>query len=149
MGLPRLAARYQKLADRITRHAHTETPQWWAEQLAEAGFAIERWQYYFSPAATRALEWGHLQGVPAAIMRALTGHWILAPWKSSLQRTERWLRPFYEEPFDAEGAYLLIVARKEANSPLPPQLPPARPFTLAELQPPTPDAPPMPTPSLP
>ena len=134
LGLDGAAASYQRLFNRISRHAYTDSPEVWAARLAEAGFGIERWQYYFSKEALRALEWGHVQGVPAAIMHALTGHWIVAPWESSLRRTERWLRPFYNEEFPEDGTYLLIVARKQANSAIPAQLPAARPFTIEELE---------------
>ena len=135
MGADGLAAWYSKMADFVTRHEHTDSPDVWAERLAQAGFEVERWQYYFSKEATQALEWGHVQGLPSAIIHAITGHWIIAPWRSSLHRTEKWLRPFYEEPFDPdEGAYLLIVARKKANHPIDVPLPPARPFSLEELE---------------
>ncbi len=134
LGLSGLADSYRQFFNRISRHAHTDSAEVWAERLAKAGFGIERWQYYFSKEALRALEWGHLQGVPSAIMHALTGHWIVAPWQSSLRRTERWLRPFYSESFPADGTYLLIVARKQANGPIPVQLPPAQPFTIEELE---------------
>lgn len=134
LGLPGAATWYRNFFNRISRHAHTDSAEVWAERLAQAGFGIERWQYYFSKRALRALEWGHVQGVPSAILHALTGHWLLAPWESSLNRTEKWLRPFYDEPFGNEGAYLLIVARKQANGPISAQLPAARPFTVETLE---------------
>jgi SAM-dependent methyltransferase len=134
VNLPGLAERYRRGFNAISRHVHTDPPEVWAARLAQAGLVVERWQYYFSPAALHALEIGHAQGLPAAIMHALTGHWILAPWESSLALTERWLRPFYEEEAPDQGAYLLFVARKVADGPLEAALPPARPFTVAELE---------------
>ena len=139
VGLGGLAPRYRDFFNQISRHAHTEPPDWWAERLAQAGFQVERWQYYFSRDALRALEWGHVQGLPSAVLHALTGHWIIAPWRDSLQRTEQWVRPFYEEPFNPnEGAYLLIIARKVSDEPIAApqggQLPAPRPFTLELLQ---------------
>ncbi|MCC6607721.1 MAG: glycosyltransferase family 39 protein [Anaerolineae bacterium] len=134
LGLDGLAESYQRFFNQISRHAHTDSVEVWAERLAQAGFGIERWQYYFSKEALHALEWGHVQGLPSAIMHALTGHWIVAPWRSSLRRVEQWLRPFYNEPFPEDGTYLLIVARKRANGPIPVQVPPARPFTIEELE---------------
>lgn len=133
LGSDGLAEWYRQKFNGISRHAHTDPPEVWAARLAQAGFEIERWQYYFSKEALRALEIGHAQGIPAAIMHALTGHWIVAPWESSLKWTDRWLRPYYDEPFGETGAYLLIVARKKANGPIEAALPAARPFTLAEL----------------
>lgn len=134
LNLPGLADRYRQGFNRISRHVHTDPPEVWAARLAAAGLAVERWQYYFSPQALHALEIGHAQGLPAAVMHALTGHWILAPWESSLAATERWLRPFYEEEAGEQGAYLLIVARKVSDQPIKATLPPARPFTVAELE---------------
>lgn len=134
LGANGLAERYLALVTRITRHVHVNPPEIWASRFAEAGLEVERWQYYFSPAAVRALEIGHIQGVPAAIMRALTGHWIIAPWQDSLARIDKWLRPFYEEETAvSEGGYIFMVARKAANQPIDAPLPPLRPFTIAEL----------------
>ena len=134
MGADGLAERYRNFFNAIARHAHTDGPDVWCKRLANAGFEIERWQYYFSKEALHALEIGHVQGVPSAMIRALTGHWIVAPWRSSLRRTERWLRPFYEEPFNPnEGACLLIVARKISNEPIEAVLPEAEPFSVAEM----------------
>ncbi|KAA3664363.1 MAG: methyltransferase domain-containing protein [Chloroflexi bacterium] len=134
LGANGLANRYRNFFNTISRHAHTDTPEVWADRLAKAGFEIERWQYYFSKDALRALEFGHAQGVPSALMHAITGHWIVAPWKSSLQRTERWLRPFYEEAFNPEeGAYLLIIARKRANGPIDAPLPEPQPFSVEAM----------------
>ena len=132
-GARYLGDSYRRFFNRISRHAHTESPEWWAERLAWAGFRISRWQYYFSESALHALELGHVQGLPAAIMHFLTGHWIVAPWEQSLRPTERWLRPYFEEPFPDEGAYLFIVAEKAAEGRIHASLPPPRPFTLEEL----------------
>lgn len=135
LGAAGLADQYRAFFNFISRHEHTDPPQTWAARLALAGFEIERWQYYFSKEALRALEIGHVQGLPAAVMHALTGHWIIAPWRSSLRRTERWLRPLYEEETArSEGAYLLFVARKQASHPIDAPLPRQRPFALAELR---------------
>jgi SAM-dependent methyltransferase len=129
-----LAGRYRAFFNAISRHAHTDSPETWAGRLAEAGFAVERWQYYFSRGALRALEWGHVQGVPSAVLHALTGHWIVAPWAGSLGPTERWVRPFYEEEASLDaGAYLLLIARKRANGPIPVHLPPPRPLPVGEM----------------
>ena len=134
MGLGGLADSYRNFFNGISRHAHTDGPQVWAERLAQAGFAIVRWQQYFSQDALRALEVGHAQGVPSAVLHALTGHWIMAPYERSLQMTEQWLRPLYEEPFPEQGAYIFFVAQKVKNGPIPVHLPEERRFTLDELQ---------------
>lgn len=124
---------YSRFFNFISRHAHTDPPEKWAERLAQAGFAITRWQYYFSPGALQALEWGHYQGMPSAVLQALTGQWIVAPWNDNLRFTEQWVRPFYEEEPPPAGAYILIIAEKRANDPIEASLPTAQPFTAAEL----------------
>ena len=131
-----LAECYRRLFNTISRHAHTDSPQTWAERLAAAGFAVERWQYYFSRGALRALEIGHVQGLPSAALHAMTGHWIVAPWESSLGPTERWVRPFYEEEAAPDGgAYLLFIVRKQSAGPIAAQLPPPRPLPVARPAP--------------
>ena len=134
LGAAGLAEQYRRLFNFVSRHAHIDPPAVWAERLAQAGFVVDRWQYYFSDKALHALEWGHVQGLPSAVLHAITGHWILGPWENNLQRTERWIRPFYEEPFPSEGAYVLFIAGKQAERPLTAVLPAARPFSIAELE---------------
>ena len=144
LGLPGLADRYRRFFNFISRHEHTDSPEVWATRLAHAGFSIERWQYYYSKEALRAHEWGHIQGLPAAILHWLLGWWIIAPWKSSLAGTDRWLRRFYNEAPPAEGAYMLLLARKTGSpsnkfqrgrdSELMVSLPAPRPFSIPELQ---------------
>jgi SAM-dependent methyltransferase/4-amino-4-deoxy-L-arabinose transferase-like glycosyltransferase len=133
LGMEGVAGSYRNLFNRISRHAHTDPPEVWAERLAMAGFKIERWQYYFSREALHTLELGHAQGVPAAVMHALTGHWIIGPWESNLKWTERWVRPYYEEEFPEKGAYIFFLARKTEEASLSVSLPPAQPFSLQEL----------------
>ena len=136
LRLEGMAGRYRRLFNAISRHAHTDSPETWAARLAEAGFAVERWQYYFSRGALRALEIGHVQGLPSAALHALTGHWIVAPWESSLGPTERWVRPFYEEEAAVDGgAYLLFIVRKQAAGPIAAHLPPPRPLPVGQPAP--------------
>lgn len=134
LGLNGTANQYRRFFNFISRHAHTDTPQVWAERLATAGFRIDRWQYYFSKEALQALEWGHVQGLPSAILHFLTGHWIVAPWRENLRRTEAWVRPFYEEAPPDKGAYILIIAHKAAGHAIEAALPPAQPFTIEALK---------------
>lgn len=134
MHLDGMAGRYQRFFNFISRHAHTDSPETWAGRLAEAGFSVEHWQYYFSRDALRALEMGHVQGLPSAALHALTGHWIVAPWESSLGPTERWVRPFFEEEAGIDGgAYILIIARKELVPPAEPKLPEPQPFIVQSI----------------
>lgn len=113
IGLKNLANAYRRLFNRIARHAHTDPPERWAQRLAKAGFEIDEWQYYFSKQALHTLELGHIQGLPSALIHFLTGHWILAPWRSNLHYTERWVRPYYQEEFPEKGTMIIFVAHKK------------------------------------
>ena len=125
---------YRRFFNFISRHAHTDPPERWAERLGAAGFRVTRWQYYFSKGALRALEAGHAQGLPSAVLHAVTGHWILGPWRENLRLTERRVRPYFEEEAPASGAYLFMMAEKVAGEPIEPTLPQAQPFSLEELR---------------
>ncbi|MDJ0753255.1 MAG: glycosyltransferase family 39 protein [Ardenticatenaceae bacterium] len=129
-GLDRLAGRYRKGFNFIARHAHTEGIEWWAARLAEAGLAVERWQYYFSPTALHVLEIGHAQGLPSWITHALTGQWILAPTRENLALTERWVRPYYHEQAGPDGTMVMILARKAADHPIAAEIPAPQPFEV-------------------
>jgi len=119
-GLERLrlagpAKTYRRFFNRISRHAHCDAPGIWTTRLQIAGFEVERHWDYFSPAALRALEWGHYFGLPSAVCKALLGRWILAPWKSNLWLTLKLIRPHYNEPTPQEqGAYTFYVTRRAA-----------------------------------
>lgn len=112
LGLIHLADAYRRMFNQIARHAHTDSPERWAHRLTEAGFEIHQWQYYFSEQALHTLELGHIQGLPSALIHFLTGHWILAPWRSNLRYTERWVRPHYEEDFPEIGTMIIFIAHK-------------------------------------
>ena len=133
LGLETISDSYCEFFNDISRHTHTDPPEVWSERLAQAGFSIDRWQYYFSKDATRVYEKGHFIGIPSAVLHALTGHWILGPWESNLKWTEKWARPHYEEEFPSEGAFIFILACKKADTPIAAILPPANPFTILEL----------------
>ena len=112
LGLRRLGDAYRAFFNRISRHHHCDGPAVWQARLETAGFKLEKYWYYFSPGALRTLEWGHYFGLPAAVAHVLTGRWVLLPTAANLALTERLVRPFYEEPLPAKGAYLFFVARK-------------------------------------
>lgn len=112
LKLYRMAGGYRRLFNRISRHAHTDGPEQWSHRLTDAGLLVESWQYYFSKRALHALEIGHFYGLPSLILHFFTRRWIVAPWRSSLYLTERWLRPLYAEPAPAAGSMLLFEARK-------------------------------------
>jgi SAM-dependent methyltransferase len=103
---------YERFFNRISRHSHCDGPQQWQARLAGAGLDLTVSFSYFSERALHALDLGHYFGAPSLIAKKLVGRWILAPTRWNLALTERWLRPLYQEPLPAVGAYLFFVAEK-------------------------------------
>jgi len=105
---------YRRFFDRISRHAHCDSPAVWRDRLTRAGFAVERIWYYFSPRALQTLELGHYFGLPSLISKKVFGKWVLFPSHNNplLRGLEASLRPIYKEHLPVKGAYLFCVARK-------------------------------------
>ncbi len=113
VGLGSVGEAYRRLFNRISRHAHCDSPPVWETRLRIAGFEIERHWDYFSPAALAALEWGHYFGLPAVVCKLLFGRWVIAPWRVNLWLTLAMIRRHYNEPTPQEkGAYTFYVTRR-------------------------------------
>lgn len=112
VGLPGPARAYEAFFNRISRHHHCDGPTIWRARLEAAGFRVEKYWYYFSVGALQTLEWWHYLGLPALVTKSLTGRWLLSPTRANLALTEKFMRPFYEEPLPEKGAYLFVIARK-------------------------------------
>ena len=116
IGLKFAAKWYRNFFNTISRHYHCDPPEVWQERLESAGFEIVKWWHYFSPRSLAVLEWGHYFGLPAWIIHALTGKWILVqkPWNLAL--TKAIVRRSYREDayHQPDGAYTFYVARKRA-----------------------------------
>ncbi|MGC9398658.1 MAG: class I SAM-dependent methyltransferase [Anaerolineae bacterium] len=115
LGLKAWAEAYRRLFDHISRHYHYAAPETWTARLTRRGLQVERRWSYFSPRALAALEWGHPLGLPSALVKKVTGRWLLAPTTWNLALTAALLRPLYEEPLPEEGAYLFFSAQKPAS----------------------------------
>jgi SAM-dependent methyltransferase len=113
VGLRFMGDAYRAFFNRISRHHHCDTPVVWESRLEKAGFRMERWWHYFSPAALRTLEWGHYLGLPSWVSKAITGRWILSQTAWNLGVTHRLVQPFYDEnPAHDEGAYTFFITRR-------------------------------------
>ncbi len=113
IGLKPLAGAYRRLFNRISRHHHCDDPEIWRKRLESAGFRLEMYWDYFSPASLAVLEWGHVLGLPSWVSRMLLGHWILVPTRWNLAPTLSALRPYYNEPVPQEaGVYTFYIARR-------------------------------------
>jgi SAM-dependent methyltransferase len=112
IGLNNLGRAYKVWFRRMSRVEHLEWPDVWQGWLEQAGFKLEQWWHYFSPAAMRTLEYGHYLGSPTLLARALTGRWILAPYKWNLGLTEAAVRSYARAEADPNGVFTYYVARK-------------------------------------
>lgn len=114
LSLPRLLGpAYADWFGRVSRVVHADEPPVWEARLARAGFRLEKWWHYFSPAAMRVLEWGHYLGLPALIARKLTGRWILVRRRWNLWLTERLLQKYAAaEPLE-DGVFTFYIAFKD------------------------------------
>ena len=116
IGLKFAASWYRNFFNFISRHHHCDDPETWEARLNEAGFEIEKWWHYFSPRSLAVLEWGHYFGLPAWIIHAILGEWILVkkPWNLALTR-KIVSRSYDEDAFQQpKGAYTFYIARKRA-----------------------------------
>ena len=113
LTLNRLAVAYEDWFMRVSRTKTLFDEEEWKILLARVGFRVERSQRYFSPAALRALEWGHYFGIPCYLPRWFLGSWILVPTRWNLWITDRLIRSYYNEPFSKEGTYTFYIAVKE------------------------------------
>jgi SAM-dependent methyltransferase len=113
-GLTRLGERYGQFFNRISYHYHVYAPNEWKRRLEAVGLEVEEQTYYFSAAAHRRFDLSHYLGVPSLISKRLLGKWMLFDGQRRL--FERWLRPYYEEPLPAEGAYQFVQCRKKPLS---------------------------------
>ena len=117
--LNRLSRGYRNWFMRMSRTWNLFDEAGWELLFEGAGLEIERSERYFSPAALRALEWGHYFGAPTLLSRLLTGRWILVPSRWNLLLTEKFTRRYYLEAPSSQGTYTFYLAFKmepsEAN----------------------------------
>ncbi len=117
--LDRLSRGYRNWFMRMSRTWNLFDEAGWELLFEGAGLEIERSERYFSPAALRALEWGHYFGAPTIIPRLLTGRWILVPSRWNLLLTEKFTRRYYLEAPSPEGTYTFYLASKMEPSEAP------------------------------
>ena len=115
VGLKRLGRAYGAWFNRHSRHYHCDSPEQWRARLEGAGFAVERWQYYLSSAALRAIDLAHYYGIPSLVWNKVFGRWNLARRGWNFVVPNAWLRRYYEEPTPAQGGYIFLLAAKRAE----------------------------------
>ena len=104
---------YTEWFRRISRVHHVDEPEVWGARLNQAGFHLERWWHYFSPAAMRVLEWGHYFGLPSLVAKKLTGRWIIAPQRWNLWITKQLVYRFASTEPVEDGTFTFYIARRK------------------------------------
>lgn len=113
-GLKQEGEGYRSWFRRTTRVNHLDDASVWEARLERSSFMLEKCWDYFSPAAMRALEWGHFFGVPALLPHFLFRRWILVQRRWNLALTMRWARKFAVAEPHPEGTFTFYQARKAA-----------------------------------
>jgi len=114
IGLKPIGNAYRSFFNRISRHYHCDPQEIWEERLTKAGFHINSWWDYFSPAALTTLELGHYLGLPSLVSRLIFHRWIIAPTHANLFLTDRLIRKHYEGISENEkGVYTFYIAEKD------------------------------------
>jgi SAM-dependent methyltransferase len=111
-GLKRWGRAYGAWFNRHSRHYHCDSPEQWRRRLEGVGFLLERWQYYLSPAALRAIDLAHYYGIPSLVWNKLFGRWNIARGAWNFAIPNAWLRRYYEESPPEQGGYIFLVAGK-------------------------------------
>ncbi len=113
VGMHSTGDAYRRFFNRIARHQHCDPPEIWQDRLQRAGFEVERWWHYYSPAAMQVSEWGHFFGLPSLVAHKLTKRWILAPTRWNLGLTYQLIKRHYDEdPEIEDGVCTFYIARR-------------------------------------
>jgi SAM-dependent methyltransferase len=103
---------YTEWFRKISRVSHADKPDVWRARLERAGFTLEKWWHYFSPASMRVLEWGHYFGLPSVVARMLTGRWIISRANWNLALTKKYVSKYASSEPVENGAFTFYIARK-------------------------------------
>jgi SAM-dependent methyltransferase len=114
LSISRILGRgYTEWFRKVSRVHHADGPDVWKKRLEKAGFKLERWWHYFSPASMRVLEWGYYFGVPSVVARLLTGKWIISRTKWNLALTEKYVRKYSSPEPVTNGTFTFYITRKK------------------------------------
>lgn len=112
LGLHGVAQAYGDWFNAHSQHFHTDAPAIWFDRLERHGFRVEHHEYYISERAHQVFDLLHYASVPRLLSRKLTGRWTAFENPVSQALFESLLRPFYNQPPPAPGAYSFFHARK-------------------------------------
>lgn len=113
LGLKSLGRAYRTFFNKISRHVTCENPEQWTKRLEAAGFKVDKYWNYFSPAALATLEWGHYFGLPSLAIHFFTRRWHVSSAYWNFAPTMAFLRKYYNEPIPQEkGAYTFYIVHR-------------------------------------
>ena len=113
VGLRPFARAYRAFFNKISRHVTCEDESQWAKRLESAGFKVDRYWHYFSPAALATLEWGHYFGLPSLLIHVVTRRWNISHARWNFAPLLSVLRKYYDEPVPQEkGSYTFYITHK-------------------------------------
>ena len=113
IGLKSMAGAYRTFFNKISRHITCDNPAEWEKRLEAAGFKLDKYWNYFSPAALSTLEWGHYFGLPSLLIHFFTRRWQISSAYWNFVPIMSFLRKYYNEPIPKEnGAYTFFIAHR-------------------------------------
>lgn len=108
------AASYRRWQRGRARVHHDDPPDVWLPRLANAGFSVKSWRYYYSKANMALFDLSHYMTIPSLVTRRLLGRWVLWPGKRKVLPLARLLRRWVDPGPDDEGAFLLFNCTRNA-----------------------------------
>ena len=108
-----LAARYREWQRKRSRTHHADTPDVWLARLADSGFHVKEWRYYYSRTNMVLFDLSHYLSVPSLLTRRLFGRWVLWPGKRNILPIATLLRRWVDPGPKDQGAYLLFSCVRE------------------------------------
>ncbi len=113
MGITKLGQLYGNFFNKISSHAHVDSPKVWTRRFSRYNLEVVEHFYYFSESAHRAFDMAHYIAVPNLATKRLRGEWVIHPLQA--KPLERWYRRYYDEPLPEKGAYQFFRVRKSTG----------------------------------
>ncbi len=114
MKAAKLGRLYGNFFNKISSHAHIDSPKTWARRFERHGLEVVEQTYYFSESAHRAFDLAHYIGIPNLVNKRLRGEWVIHPLQ--VKPLEFWYRRYYDEALPEKGAYQFFRVRKRAGA---------------------------------
>jgi ubiquinone/menaquinone biosynthesis C-methylase UbiE len=110
LGVAKVGQLYGNFFNKISSHAHVDSPQVWTRRFARHGLEVVEHFYYFSESAHRAFDMAHYLGIPNLVSKRVRGAWVIHPLQA--KPLEFWYRRYYDEALPEKGAYQFFRVRK-------------------------------------